>query len=101
MKTLITAIALTLAATTAQAEGLNADEICPKLSEIAASFMEARQSGISMAKLMEIAGDSTLLKAMVVDAFEVSRYSTPELRARKIEDFRDSVYLSCYRELSR
>ena len=98
----LTALTLTLAlATTAQAEEPTPAELCKGLSETASSFMDARQRGVAMSKLMEIAGDSSLMQAMVVDVYDVPRYTTDAHQTREVRDFENKVYLQCYRELSR
>lgn len=79
---------------------------CQSVSETAYTFQKARQSGVSMAKMIEIAeqaNDGTptgkvlagALRAMVIRAYEVPRYSSEVFKQRAMEDFRDQEALRC------
>ena len=94
MKTLIATLALLMALSVpAQAEPAS----CQQIAELAKSIMTARQKGVSMSKVMEIAGDNKLFKEMMVDAYETGRYIVESNQRRETADFRDKWYLACYK----
>lgn len=84
---------LTIMAISAHADDYR--EMCNSLSEAAKSTMERRQEGVSMRKVMEIAKGNKLLESVVISAYDSPRYSTEEMQARSVEDFRDKWYLEC------
>jgi len=90
---------------------VRAGDSCDSLAKIAKSIMGARQAGGSMADMIRIA-ESTCSKDMTVDvcqaftklqkgivvaAFEVPRYETPENQQNAVTDFSNQEYLSCYK----
>jgi len=81
---------------------------CQSVSETAYAIQKARQGGVSMARSIEIAGqidDGTpsgkalagMLRAMVIRAYEIPRYSSEVFKQRAIEDFRDKKALRGHR----
>ena len=79
---------------------------CQAVSEIAYTIQKARQGGVSMAQLIEIAersNDGTpsgkvavgTVRAMVIRAYEIPRYSSEVFKQRAMEDFRDQEALRC------
>jgi ABC-type oligopeptide transport system substrate-binding subunit len=79
---------------------------CQAVSETAYAIQKARQSGVSMAKLIEIAersNDGTpsgnvavgTIRAMVIRAYEIPRFSSEVFKQRAMEDFRDQETLRC------
>ena len=79
---------------------------CQSVSEIAYTIQKARQGGVSMARSIEIAeqfDDGTpsgkalagMLRAMVIRAYEIPRYSSEVFKQRAMEDFRDQEALRC------
>ena len=95
MKKLLIALALT-AATTAQAE-----TICETYSGLAETIMDSRQSGTSMATVIAIVREDAYATNMVRIAYEQPRWHTDESQQRAIEDFRDAVYLECYKAVEK
>lgn len=95
MKTTLAAIALALVPITAPAQ--SADEVFGVFSEFGQAVMTARQNGVPLQVAMS-ANDtnSELLAAIILQAYEVPRYSTERVKRRAIEDFRDEVSLGCY-----
>jgi len=91
MKALLAALILTFA-TTAHAEQASCDQI----AELAENIMQARQSGVSMAKSMSVTDGLKLVETMVIMAYETTRYSTERNQKREAQDFRDFWYLTCY-----
>lgn len=90
-------MALALIGQEADAEREEDGDICAAVGSLAEQIMEARQGGTPMSELMEIAGDGPALRQLVIEAFEISRYSTPRHRERVVEDFRADAELACYR----
>lgn len=95
MKKLLIALALT-AATTAQAE-----TICETYSGLAGSIMDSRQSGASMATVIAVVREDAYATQIAKTAYEQPRWHTDESRQRAIEDFRDAVYLECYKAVEK
>ena len=102
MKTLLTAITLTLTLATAASaeEPLDAAEFCKRVAGIAESFMENRQAGVPMSTTIEIAGPSEYFRAIAIDAYSTPRYMTKPAQVREQEKFRDKIYLQCFVALS-
>lgn len=96
MKKLIIALAVMAATTTAQAE-----TICEAYSGLAETIMNGRQAGTSMATMITIVSDDDYATHMVRTAYEQPRWHTGENRQRAIEEFRDAVYLECYKEVEK
>lgn len=77
---------------------------CETISGLAGTIMEARQSGVPMAKLMEHAAKAGTLNArrtaegLIMTAYGQPRYQTPSIVQREIEDFRDEAHLACLRK---
>ena len=76
--------------------------VCDAAAAAAEAVMTARQNGVDMVKLMhnvtvnqENEASKELAKAMVVSAYERSRYSTPEVQRSTIQDFKNENYLNC------
>ena len=93
-KTLIAfVLGLTLAGPVAACEGLG---------QLAEELMVARQMGIPMSRVMEVAEaawgdeDVALLHALVEQAYLIPRFETPEYQQRAIADYRNDVELACY-----
>ena len=91
MKHLIVALALA----TPLAHAIN----CQEVGTLAAKVMEARQVNVSMSNMMKIAQDNnnSLMKTMVIEAYEKPRFSTEEYQNNAIQDFRSFWELACYK----
>lgn len=95
MKKLIIALAF-MATTTAQAE-----TICESYSGLAETIMDGRQTGTPMAAMIAIVSDDAYATHMVRTAYDQPRWHTGENQQRAIEDFRDAVYLECYKAVEK
>lgn len=73
-------------------------EKCQAVSNLAATVMERRQEGVSMADLMA-AVDDDIVHDMIVEAYEQPRFGTDSVARTLIEDFRDQWYLDCVKSL--
>lgn len=94
MKKLILATALLTASAVTVA-----DEYCAQIESLAKTTMTFRQSGGEMSVIMGIMlkGEATKVigKQMVMDAYEVPRYSMVENQKREVSDFANEWYLMC------
>lgn len=88
-----------LVAATAHAETVS--EQCSPVSQLAEKIMRARQSGISLLQLMEIANGNKIAEALVQDAFKQSRFSSEPFQDRAVQDFRERVEIECVRSVKR
>ena len=90
MKKLIVLTALLTACTP-----VLADEICPKISELAALTMKNRQNGVTLAQALPTAGDSELLQRMVINAYEQGAMRSPDNMIRQQQDYANEWMLHC------
>lgn len=75
-------------------------ETCSTVGELATTIMESRQSGASMAKLMEAVPEGgSYIETLIISAYDVPRYSTERMQKKAVEEFRDEVYLECVKAL--
>lgn len=96
MKKLLTALALTLTFTTnASEENKGEVDVCNQISELAERYMTLRQDGVSMSKLYKTAKGNKLVEKMVVDAYEVPKFSTDEYREIQVSKFKNRWFLNC------
>ena len=76
-----------------------AEDKCKKIEDLAETIMDARQRGIPASKMMELAGDSSLVRAVVLDSFETSTYLSTSVRERAIREFKDKWYIRCIKKM--
>ena len=94
MKKILLALTLTLTLPTFAAAEVPMSEFCPKIAQLSRSVMTARQAGVPMRKVMEIA-ENPVTVSMVTEAYGQSVYNTPEIKERVIQDFEDQGYMKC------
>lgn len=98
MKILIAA-ALALSAASASAEDLDP---CAYVGGFAEAIMLGRQNGAPMSQYMAAANQSMdkavggVVKELVIQAYQLPRFSTPQMQRRSIQEFRASAEVSCY-----
>lgn len=68
---------------------------CKEVAGAARKLMAARQGGVPMVELMELAGDNTLLQDMVKSAFAIPAFSTDSIKQRQITEFENTHYAAC------
>jgi len=90
MKVLIAAVLMM-----GMAFGASASNNCGPVADLAKTIMKARQSGMSIVKAMEIAGDDKGVQAIVRLAYMEPRYSSELYRESAATDFETEVYLIC------
>jgi len=77
------------------------DTACEQVAGLAKSMMEARQGGIAMTQVLEVAkkmdaeSGTDVGRNMVMAAFDVPRFHGEEAQARAIQDFSNDMHLSC------
>ncbi len=75
-------------------------EMCVGIGEFAATLMQNRQTGVPMSSIMaRLPGDdpsTNAVRAIVISAYEVPRWGSPEFQANAIADFRNAIELQCY-----
>ncbi|TIT01690.1 MAG: hypothetical protein E5W72_00195 [Mesorhizobium sp.] len=95
-------IALTAITTSVHASTLH--EACQMMGRFAEETMKARQHGIPLQKVLDIAAKSDVeimrkaLRAMAIEAWNQSRYGTEEMQDRAIGEFRDQVQVTCLQQ---
>lgn len=75
--------------------GTSASNNCGPVASLANTIMKARQSGMSIVKAMEIAGDDKGVQAIVRLAYMEPRYSSDLYRENAATDFETEIYLIC------
>lgn len=93
-----TVILFLLSSSQALAEPLT----CPQMSEMAEKVMEARQSGVPMAKMMEISESNGLgepeinfMQGAIAMAYEETAWRTEEAQRRAVTEFGNGIMLAC------
>lgn len=79
---------------------------CESFGQLAEELMTARQLGLPMSRVLDVAGaawgdeDTGLLYALVEGAYAEPRYTVPENQRRAVQDYRNEVELACYQARS-
>jgi len=88
--------------TSAQAQG-SRDKICQGLGGTAATIMRTRQDDMALSQVMQVINDSdmnetylSIVRALVLEAYDRPRFTVPENQAEAVEDFRNDVELWYY-----
>lgn len=89
--------ALLFVAATAHATTVNS--LCASIGELAESIMRARQSGASVTRMLETAQGNKIAEALVMDAFNTSRFTSQPFIDRAAEEFRERAEVQCLRTL--
>lgn len=72
---------------------------CTLVSELAETIMTARQNGVAMARMLEIADGNTLTEGLVMEAYDHPSYSTESVQQRTIRNFADRQMNACMKAL--
>jgi len=105
MRTLCAAILLSCFAGHSVAADKNEEAIgpsdirarCENFSEMAGQIMGYRQDGGEMAEAMKIADGNGLIEQMVVQAFDIPRFSTERHQRRQVVEFKNKAYAKCFK----
>jgi hypothetical protein len=75
------------------------DKTCSRAAKVAERLMNARQSGVSLEDatdtLVSSCPASAGVRKLVMDAYSIPRFSSPEYQQRAIAEFRDGAHLAC------
>ena len=105
MKKIITIAALLFSVSAFADKKEGGTDLCKTFSSIAVQIMTARQQGVPMVDVLEIAAQgkskefNTLAKKLVVSAYEQPRFMTQQNVQRSIDKFRDQVTLDCVKSI--
>lgn len=97
----VAVLALCAGAMAKPAIAITNDEACAQMASTAESIMRARQNGIAMQKVLEVASGSKSaavkdgFRTIIMMAYDQPRFSTQENKQRAIDDFRDEMQLYC------
>ena len=75
----------------------NDKSYCTSLSEMAESFMRARQIEVPMSKLIEHAKGDPIIESVVVAAYNRPSFRTEQFAQREIAMFKNQVYMECFK----
>lgn len=97
MKTIITALAATLAlgAQSISAEEKTKYDHCEDLGETGYTIMRMHQEGIPRSTALDIAGRSDLVRTMIAMAYDEPTHITHKDRKKAQAEFQDTVYTQC------
>jgi len=76
---------------------------CDELGDLAVVIMKARQEGTSLSEMRNRATgfhdteSQRIVLSMVMEAYEVSRYSSDNYKLIAQQDFREKLEMSCYK----
>ena len=76
-----------------------AEDKCKKIETLAEVVMDARQRGVPASKMMELVDGNPLVRAIVLDSFKTSTYSTESVRRKVIREFKDKWYIWCIKKM--
>ena len=100
MKNLIKAV-IVVSAFIATTNLAMANDTCKPIADAARATMSARQSGVSMQKMLavfknpQLAEISVVGQQMVIQVFEKPQFQTAENRARMVNEFENEWMLKC------
>ena len=95
MKRLAIALTLIIMASTSYA----VPSKCSEIHRFATTIMDARQSGVELTRMLEIADGNQLTIDLIVDAFRAPQFNGDAFKKRSIKDFAERWMLSCIRTL--
>lgn len=96
---ILTALLAALPFAAQAGETQETQETCTQFQSYAKEVMLTRQDGISMSRVMEIAGDHDALRKIAIEAYERPRYPAGKYRDEAVEDFANKIAAQCYRDL--
>lgn len=99
MKKLIL-ITFILLAFNVSAKGKSMQETCAELHQYSIVVMDARQSNISLVKMMELVGDNEILKIIVIEAYKKPLYNYKPHKDTAIAEFANDIYIECAAQFS-
>ena len=91
MKNLILIVALFAVSFNASAKEI---EACEFVSETAELFMDLRQKGVSLKKMLSIK-HTDRMEVLIMKAWKVDVYQSKEYQQKAINKFRDDMHMLC------
>jgi hypothetical protein len=103
-KTLTLFAALALAPPAFAQAPVETPQACAVVGDLAEAIMDRRQEGLAMSRVMTVVPADegparTLVLAMVQDAYDTPRFSTPANQRRAAQDFRNAMEAECFRAI--
>ena len=79
----------------------DSERFCEMMAKTAGAIMQKRQANVEMSRVMAVLpeGDDIrdTVEAMVIDAYNSPAYSTEEYKRKAVREFKNEVYLKCYK----
>jgi hypothetical protein len=97
MKRLLLAAALLMGGV-AHAEDENV-HTCELVHRMATTVMGAYQGGVPIVQALSVADKSELMRAMVLEAYDSTRYTPQDFQQRAIERFANEWAVACYKQM--
>lgn len=77
-------------------------KLCSTLGKTAELILDLRESGMPLSRVLELTTTSEpemakVAREMVLAAYDLPRFSTPAMKERQSQDFRNQVELMCFR----
>lgn len=89
---------LALAAIATSTHASNSDAYCEKIAQVADGVMEFRQIDMPMSyQLEEVPEGATIIREIILDAYDRPSYSTRAMRFEEQMKFRNAWHLDCLR----
>lgn len=90
----------------ANSQDMSWQEKCEAMSQIAYKVMVNHQDRVPLEEALRLQEGreesmGTVLKMIILDAYEIPRYGTPESKANAARDYADQTLLSCLRAQER
>jgi len=76
------------------------DDPCRVVADIAGNVMRMRQSGLPITEAMDGAGDSKIVQLLVMQAYEMPKFSRSENREESAVEFSNRSYLDCRKRIA-
>jgi 3-hydroxyisobutyrate dehydrogenase-like beta-hydroxyacid dehydrogenase len=70
-------------------------DLCKSFATYAETVMTARQNGATLVKMLDIAADSEIAQAIIIDAYQSPSYSTDKYKTNAAVEFSNKVLLTC------
>lgn len=93
MRKLLLTFALLAMTSTAKADRVG--DFCGMVTKGASSIMVLRQSGVPAIEVFQFLEDFPVLSSLILDAYKVPHYSTPEYKMRAVKEFSESTEIKC------
>lgn len=72
--------------------------VCEEIADLATSIMDARQAGVDIIQMMQLAEGNKAVEFMIKEAYKQPEYTNKEFKNRAIKEFKENMYLLCLKE---